>query len=58
MDNIEEIAGSLASIEEICKYIQEHNIDKKGIIENRKFQEKLYRGYFLVPPIFAIWRNK
>ena len=28
MDNIEEIAGSLASIEEICKYIQEHNIDK------------------------------
>ena len=43
MDNIEEIAGSLASIEEICKYIQEHNIDKKGIIENRKFQEKLYK---------------
>ena len=43
MENVEDIVESKASVEEICKYIQEHNIDKKSIIENRKFQEKLYK---------------
>ena len=43
MDNIEDIVGSSASIEEICEYVKDHNIDKKGIIENNKFKEKLYK---------------
>ena len=43
MENVEDIVESKASVEEIRKYIQEHNIDKKSIIENRKFQEKLYK---------------
>lgn len=43
MNDFDDIVNSQANIEQICKYVVDHNIDKKSIIENSKFKEKLYQ---------------
>lgn len=43
MNDYEDIINSQANVEQICQYIVDHNIDKKSIIEDSKFKEKLYK---------------
>ena len=52
MENVEDIVESKASVEEICKYIQEHNTDKKSIKKIESFKKNYIKS--LVKLIFHI----
>ncbi len=43
MNDLDDIVNSEATIEQICKYVSDHNINKKSIIANANFKEKLYK---------------